>query len=149
MGFEQYCGLTVAILTILVTILITWQIWKSIDTSNIINNINKKFDALRKEISNEIIRSQIAIHIDMAMHSCHNSMRYEEVYHTLWQIVLHSRLGEFTACENKISILRGIADDSIKDTRSSNLKTIASLIENKDMIDNYNDIEGIIDRLFT
>lgn len=53
MDFSQWAGMTIAVLTILVTVLITWQIWQTIDTKRAIRDVfvmRTQFNDLRREI---------------------------------------------------------------------------------------------------
>lgn len=95
------------------------------------------------------IEVQRDVHIDMAMRASNLHMRYEEVYHLLWQIICESRLGNYSQCDLLISRLSGLADSAVAESRKNTLKSVAALIENKDKISRYKDIDGIIDKLFS
>lgn len=135
-------GALVTGLSTIVTIVIGWQIWQVID----LKNTKKGIMAETRKMS---IEAQRDVHIDMAMHSSNLGMRYEEVYHLLWQIICESRLGNYPQCDLLIRRLSGVADSSVAESRKSALKSIAALIENKDKIGRYKEIDGIIDKLFT
>lgn len=101
---------------------------------------------IAKRSSCEIQRN---LHSDLAMHACHNDLKFEEVYHLLWEIVYESKLGNYSQCDTLIGRMKGISDSATPESRKNTLKTIATFIENKHKIGRYNDIEGIIDKLFS
>lgn len=129
-------------LSVIVTLVMGWQIWQVID----LKNTKKEIMAEAQKISFEAQRD---IHGDMAMHSAHLGLKYEEVYHLLWQIVYESKLGNYSQCDNLISRMDGIADFAVNDIRKSTLQSISRLIENRDKISRYNDISGIVNKLFS
>lgn len=54
MEFQQWVGLTIAVLTILVTVLITWQIWQTIISRNEIKSLTKLNDELNASLEERV-----------------------------------------------------------------------------------------------
>lgn len=137
----DYLGLLIGIVSLLVTVMLGWNIFQVID----LKKAKEEIAEIAERSSWEVQKN---FHVDLAMHACRLEMRYEEVYHVLWQIICESKLGNYNQCDNLISIMSGIEKPERKESRKNTLKSVAALIENKDKISRYKDIDGIIDKLF-
>lgn len=137
----DYLGLLIGIVSLLVTVMLGWNIFQAID-------LKKAKEEMAEIAEKSSWDAQKAFHEDLAMHACRMEMEYEEAYHILWLIILESKLGNYNQCDSLISRMSGIKKSEQKDTRGSTLKSVAALIENKDKISRYKDIDGIIDNLF-
>lgn len=138
----DYLGLLIGIVSLLVTVMLGWNIFQVID-------LKKTKEDMFEIAERSAWEVQKNFHADLAMHACHMEMRYEEVYHLLWQIVYESKFCNYAKCDSLISQASGIADSPVEDFRKATLKSVAALIENKDKISRYKDIDGIIDKLFS
>ena len=141
----DYIGLLVGILSLLVALLLGWQIWLSVD----LKDYDSKMNRLRNQsiIENEMIKGEI--YMVIANNFLANIYQIREnndffyfIQYSIFSIVHYSIANDFEYCEDKVNDLLTAPLDklSLKNYDKERLIHAASLISNKKKITNYNSL---------
>lgn len=141
----DYQGLLVGILSLLVTVLIGWQIWLAFD----LKGYDQKIDALHKKTVKENEKLKGETYMVLANNFLanvypirkNNDMYYFIIY-SLYSIVYYSAGEDYKYCVEKIGQLSVAPLEKLSISREDKerLVGIASLVANKEKINNYNSL---------
>lgn len=140
LDFSQWVGMTIAVLTILVTVLITWQIWQVVNLNNIENRIKSTF----KKSAIETYAALAEMHSDIAISVASNN-RFDYFLHEIMRISYLAKAGKFKDCERLIrgmGLIRTIPNQ--KTSKGEMLRHAFNSIENKHKILNISNLESLI-----
>ena len=141
----DYQGLLVGILSLLVTVLIGWQIWLAFD----LKGYDQRIDALHKKAvkGNEKLKGETYMvlannFLASAYHIRKNNDVYYYIYYSLFSIANYSIGEDFKICMDRIEQLSKTPLEklSISQEDKERLVGIASLVANKEKITNYNSL---------
>ena len=154
----DYMGVIVGILSILVTVLIGWNIYTIVDFNKIkdeqntfqassIKKINEMEVSLNKKIENGIIES----HKSMVLlyNSKGEEMNEDDeffiLFHYLSILIHQSKIGMIKDCNRTIdAILFTVGDIQVPLYRNDAIQNLLGEIENKNMISKWQDLAGFI-----
>lgn len=152
LGFD-YMGVIVAVLAILVTTLIGWQIWQTVDMKQKVKSLNDEVAQLRIDASVEIAKARSLSIAFITIHEANQKWEIDknavDAYSLICVAVLSlvnindpkdiARLGECCdALEEYLNILRGETNEDVKN---------AFLIADKNISQLYTSLQGLSPKL--
>lgn len=159
-GFD-YIGVIVGILALLVTALITWNIYSVVDFNRKKDELIRQEQIVKKLVTlvdeglskNAAVTEQSfsAIYLYLITKKEPMSLEYWYLNHALFAILRYSESGNFEVCNALIKMLmESVIDPSkikIRKERLSEFLQITSQIKRKDKIENYAELVRIVSSL--
>lgn len=146
LGFD-YQGVIVGILSLLVTILIGWQIYSMIDAKNIISNIREDVDSVAIAANRQAHQLSAAVYGSLAdFYRYKDEFVYEYFYNSLLALKHHYDLKDIGACNAFVRVLNEHfpVNKSISNLQKSMLLNVMESIKDYNTITNMETLRNNI-----
>lgn len=140
----DYNGALVTILSVLVTVLLGWNIYTIIDIHKIRkefddfrNQTIQKIDVINNDLSNKVERSLIESHRSMALMNNELENNYFLLFHYMNMLIHQSSIGLYDDCNRTIAQIITIGQIQVAQHRIDSIFQLLGQIQNANRISNY------------
>lgn len=140
----DYNGALVTILSVLVTLLLGWNIYTIIDIHKIRkefddfrNQTIQKIDVINNDLSNKVERSLIESHRSMALMNNELENNYFLLFHYMNMLIHQSSIGLYDDCNRTIAQIITIGQIQVVQHRIDSIFQLLGQIQNANRISNY------------
>ena len=140
----DYIGAIIGILSLLITVLLGWNIYTIIDIHKIRkefddfrNQTIQKIDVINNDLSNKVERSLIESHRSMALMNNELENNYFLLFHYMNMLIHQSSIGLYDDCNRTIAQIITIGQIQVAQHRIDSIFQLLGQIQNANRISNY------------